>query len=135
MSDQSKITVTIKADQAAPWIVVNGDSVAETHALLNDQAFPNLALLAAQASKEFTQLWRNETAGLTAQPGSAQVQQPAPQGPPQQQAAQPAANEAPICPHGPMLFKSGVSKGSGKQWKAWMCTAPKGQSCEPQWIR
>lgn len=46
----------------------------------------------------------------------------------------PLAAEGPICKHGAMIHKSGTAK-NGKPWKAWMCTAPKGQSCDPIWDR
>lgn len=42
--------------------------------------------------------------------------------------------EAPSCQHGPKSAKSGASaKGP---WKAWMCSAPKGDptQCKPQWV-
>jgi hypothetical protein len=55
--------------------------------------------------------------------------------------AEPAAPSAftnasvPQCQHGPKTPKAGASaKGP---WKAWMCTAPKGDpsQCAPQWIQ
>jgi hypothetical protein len=40
----------------------------------------------------------------------------------------------PQCQHGPKVAKSGAS-GKGP-WKAWMCSAPKGDptQCQPQWV-
>jgi hypothetical protein len=48
---------------------------------------------------------------------------------------EPAGDTPPVCAHGmARTYKSGTSAG-GKAWKAWMCVLPKGQSCEPTWIR
>jgi hypothetical protein len=66
-------------------------------------------------------------------------QQPAPvqQAPVQQpvQDASSAAPSAPMCRHGAMEWKTGSK--NGKDWKAWMCSAPKGATdkCDPQWVR
>ena len=56
------------------------------------------------------------------------VQQPAPN-------AASAAPSAPVCRHGSMEWKTGNK--NGKDWKAWMCAAPKGavDKCDPQWVR
>lgn len=44
------------------------------------------------------------------------------------------ANDAPSCNHGPMKFKSGVSK-AGKPYKGYFCTAPYGQQqCKAQFL-
>lgn len=47
----------------------------------------------------------------------------------------PAQGDAPVCKHGPMVFKSGTS--ARGPWKAWMCSSPKGavDKCETSWIR
>lgn len=37
-----------------------------------------------------------------------------------------------VCPHGAMVLKSGTGK-TGKPWTAYMCQAPKGQTCNPIW--
>lgn len=47
-----------------------------------------------------------------------------------------SADTPPVCSHGmARVYKNGTSQASGKPWKAWMCVLPKGQSCEPVWIR
>jgi hypothetical protein len=58
----------------------------------------------------------------------APVQQPV-------QDASSAAPSAPMCRHGAMEWKTGSK--NGKDWKAWMCSAPKGATdkCDPQWVR
>lgn len=57
-----------------------------------------------------------------------QVQQPV-------QDASSAAPGGPMCRHGAMEWKTGSK--NGKDWKAWMCSAPKGAAdkCDPQWVR
>ena len=61
-------------------------------------------------------------------------QQPAPVQQPVQDASS-AAPSAPMCRHGAMEWKTGSK--NGKDWKAWMCSAPKGAAdkCDPQWVR
>lgn len=64
----------------------------------------------------------------------APVQAPAPVQQPVQDASS-AAPSAPMCRHGAMEWKTGSK--NGKDWKAWMCSAPKGAAdkCDPQWVR
>lgn len=63
-----------------------------------------------------------------------QMQQPAPVQQPVQDASS-AAPGGPMCRHGAMEWKTGSK--NGKDWKAWMCSAPKGAAdkCDPQWVR
>lgn len=67
-----------------------------------------------------------EAAVTRAFPGSQQVTSTAPQQ---------AAGDAPQCPHGERVFRSG--NGARGPWSAWMCPAPKGTpgQCQPQWIK
>jgi hypothetical protein len=66
----------------------------------------------------------------------AQVPQQPPGGPPPPP-AQPAYQPqpaAPTCAHGPMIYKSGVSKTSRKPYSAHFCPAPQDQPrCAPVW--
>ena len=64
----------------------------------------------------------------------APVQAPAPVQQPVQDASS-AAPSAPMCRHGAMEWKTGSK--NGKEWRAWMCSAPKGapDKCDPQWVR
>ena len=50
-------------------------------------------------------------------------------------AAGPHGQQGPSCQHGQRSYKEGTSANTGRAWKAWMCPAPKGQSCPPEWIR
>ena len=65
---------------------------------------------------------------------AAPVQAPAPVQQPVQDASS-AAPSTPMCRHGAMEWKTGSK--NGKDWKAWMCSAPKGAAdkCDPQWVR
>ncbi len=65
---------------------------------------------------------------------AAPVQAPAPVQQPVRDASS-AAPSAPMCRHGAMEWKTGNK--NGKDWKAWMCSAPKGSAdkCDPQWVR
>jgi hypothetical protein len=65
---------------------------------------------------------------------AAPVQAPAPVQQPVQDASS-ATPSAPMCRHGAMEWKTGSK--NGKDWKAWMCSAPKGAAdkCDPQWVR
>lgn len=48
--------------------------------------------------------------------------------------AQSTPGDAPSCAHGPMKYKEGTGK-SGKNYKAWFCPAPYGQTqCKPEFI-
>jgi hypothetical protein len=70
-------------------------------------------------------------------PASQQVVQQQAPTPVQQpvQDASSAAPSVPMCRHGAMEWKTGNK--NGKEWRAWMCSAPKGapDKCDPQWVR
>lgn len=42
--------------------------------------------------------------------------------------------ETKTCQHGAMVYREGPPKNGKKGWKAFMCTAPKGYTCDPIWI-
>ena len=49
-----------------------------------------------------------------------------------QQPQQAQQQQVPTCAHGPRKWTTGQK--NGKQWSAWFCPQPKGQSqCSPQW--
>lgn len=49
--------------------------------------------------------------------------------------ATPVSGDAPVCKHGPMAYREGVSQRG--PWRAHMCSAPKGAAdkCDPIFIR
>lgn len=61
---------------------------------------------------------------------------PAPQAKVTHPQAQSAPSDAPSCAHGPMKWKEGVGKSSGKPYKGWFCAAPFGQTqCEARFVK
>jgi hypothetical protein len=92
--------------------------------------------------------FRGQAAVKQSFPGAATVneqgqswsQQGSQQAPPQfaQQQAAPAVEGggAKQCIHGAMTFREGVGKASGKPYKAWFCSAPRGDNqCAPEFVR
>ncbi|WP_456298580.1 hypothetical protein [Kitasatospora mediocidica] len=78
---------------------------------------------------------QNPTAGYGA-PQAPQWSAPAPD---QQQYSMPpqtgGQGQAPSCPHGQRVYKSGVSA-QGKPYKMWACSAPQGPGqCKPEWVK
>lgn len=123
-----KVTVTLKGGSGfeAPWIVHHASSIAEAEQMVRDSG--PLMKLAQDAATHFTGLEPAKSAPATPRNAST--------------AAKPAYQQAPggegrQCPHGEMVFKSGVSKKDGKPWSAFMCPAPAGtpDQCEKQWLR
>ena len=50
--------------------------------------------------------------------------------------AAPAAPAGHVCRHGAMVYKTGMSQKTGREWKAWMCPSPnRADQCEPEFIR
>lgn len=81
----------------------------------------------------------NPVATVQATFPDAQVVQVTPTAAPVQQPVADPSSAAPagaVCRHGNMTWKTGTGK-NGKEWKAWMCPAPKGAAdqCDPQWVR
>ncbi|QDP44632.1 ssDNA binding protein [Mycobacterium phage NothingSpecial] len=109
-----------------PWVVVKGSDPADVLSKVNTQAFKELMDRVQQIAGVYAGSGAKPAAGG----GGGQAQQSrAPQ----------AAQEAPggekrYCEHGEMVFKSGVSKSSGKPYKLFSCTAPRDQQCKAQFL-
>ena len=116
-------------------INVYGDSAADFEASLKELA------ARAQLILDTGNLLRGAQtvvdAGLTGAPAPQQqaqavqqYQQSAAQAAPQQQSA---PGSGPVCKHGPMTFRSGISKKSGKPYTAHFCPSPQGtpDQCDP----
>ncbi|AIT13524.1 ribonucleoside reductase class II [Mycobacterium phage SweetiePie] len=111
-----------------PWVVVKGADPADVYAKISTPEFKALMDRVQQIAGVY--------AGSGAKPagnagGGAQQQQ-------QSRAPQPA-QEAPggekrYCSHGEMQFKSGVSKKTGNPYKMFVCTAPRDQQCDAQFL-
>lgn len=55
--------------------------------------------------------------------------------PPPAAPAQPSQGQAPMCAHGPRVYRES-KPGASRAWRAWMCGSPQGTAgqCDPQWI-
>jgi len=155
MADEGRVTVTVKGDGGAPWIVYRGNTNAEVLALMNDQDGANVGRLAAQISGELHSFVNLERGGVATKdarieqavtsPTPPQFAQQSQQGfaaaattpPPAfaQQAAPAAGPVAPVCQHGPMTYREGTS--ARGPWKAYFCPTPKGTpgQCPAQFQR
>ena len=47
-------------------------------------------------------------------------------------AAAPAGH---VCKHGAMVYKTGISQKTGKEWRAYMCAGPRGEQCDAEFLR
>lgn len=127
MSSEPTHKITVKVGDALRTIQADThDEFVEQLALAHDslQACYDL-LVAARAVGAVAQTPAPVQAEATAAPAAAPNAAPA---------AFTGAT-VPQCQHGPKTAKAGASaKGP---WKAWMCTAPKGDptQCAPQWIQ
>lgn len=130
-----KVTVTLKADGSAPWIVIHAATTDEAHAILGEvySGVQSLAQHAATAGAVLTNEWVAEKTRQQASNPVAAVQQ-AVQGQVVQQpqaAQQGAFPVTPRCTHGDMVRREGTSaKGP---WGAFFCPTPKGTpgQCDP----
>ena len=41
----------------------------------------------------------------------------------------------PLCSHGRMLWKEGISSKTGNKYKGWVCPSKDKPQCPPQWIK
>lgn len=132
-----KLTVTLKADGSAPWIVVHADSREEADSLLQSvySGGQNLAEHASAASAVLTLAWSEEKK-RHATPGAAvQAVANSVGGTVQQEQAAPAAGlqSPPSCKHGERVHRSG--QGAKGPWEAYFCPTEKGTigQCDPLW--
>jgi hypothetical protein len=137
MTDNTdKITVTLKADGSAPWIVLHAASAEEAHSLLGAvySGEQNLAEHAAAASAVVTLSWSEEKKRHQGN-GPVETVTNAVGGQVQAQAAAAPAGgmpNAPTCVHGEMVHRSGEK--NGRAWSGWFCPTPKNTpgQCSPQ---
>lgn len=132
VDDSREVSVTLKAGAGydAPWIVFRASSAGEVASMMRD-AFSDAQL--HEVVLRAAQLFR--------------MPQPAPQAAPQAAPPQPQQNsggwqsapqnstppgmDAPTCPHGPRIYKSGTS--ARGNWSAWFCPAGRESGCKPMW--
>ena len=137
MSTESNFSFTAKTARGN-LTTFRGDTIEEFTANLLAGADPSLPGLL-----ESIEVNLGNQPGAPAAPPAAPVTAPAPAQPAppssgwgQPQAApQQAIQDAPHCPHGVRVFKSGNK--NGRTWQAWMCPAPKGTpgQCQPEWVK
>lgn len=126
-SGEGKLVVTLKGgrDFDAPWIVIHAADAADATSQLNSELMELMGRV-QNAAKHFA--GSAPTSPNTAAP-AAQQQSRAPQG-----ATQAPNGETRTCAHGPMVFKSGISK-AGNAYKLFSCTAPRESQCKAQYLR
>lgn len=131
---EGKLVVTLKGgkDFSDPWLVFHCADIEDALEQLRHDKIKELITLTKSAGQFFA----GQGGGQSQQQARGGGQQaPRTQGRPQ------GATEAPggqtkECAHGEMVFKTGVSKSSGKPWKAFMCpSSDRSNQCDPVWIR
>jgi len=126
---EGKVTVTLKGGIGynAPWVVIHGATVADALEQINDKELATLLERAQAASKYF---------GMFGEAKPASTTPAAPSGQPTA-ATQAPGGQVKTCPHGEMVFKSGVSQGTGRAWSGYFCPTPKNTpgQCSPQFNR
>ncbi|ASJ79746.1 ribonucleoside reductase class II [Mycobacterium phage Heffalump] len=125
-TDGVSATFKFAGQYSDPWVVVKGADPADVYAKISTPEFKALMDRVAQIAGVY--------AGAAAKPagnagGGAQQQSRAPQ--PAQEAP---GGEKRYCQHGEMQFKSGVSKKTGNPYKMFVCTAPRDQQCDAQFL-
>jgi hypothetical protein len=125
LSDRDKVTLTLKADGSAPWIVVHAESAEETHKILDAVVggAQSIAAHAALAASVLSNLWQDQKGQQPVQNNRAANDYPTggatgPDGPM-------------TCAHGERVYRSGTSaKGP---WEAMFCPTEKGTpgQCAP----
>ncbi|QGJ87777.1 hypothetical protein SEA_BIANCATRI92_50 [Mycobacterium phage BiancaTri92] len=124
-TDGVSATFKFAGQYSDPWVVVKGADPADVLGKVTTPAFKELMDKVQQIAGHY--------AGSAAKPagnaGGGAQQSRAPQ------AAQEAPNgEKRFCAHGEMQFKSGVSKKTGNPYKMFVCTAPRDQQCDAQFL-
>lgn len=126
-NDEVVVTFKAGAGYDAPWIVVHAKDLRDALDQVsgdNHEVLKKLMEQVAGAGKYFSALGGakpvNSNANTSQRPNTAPPAG-ATQGP----------GPAPTCAHGEMVWRSGVSKQSGKPYKLWSCTAPRDQQCKP----
>lgn len=124
-----EVSVTLKAGAGydAPWIVFRASSAGELASMMRS-AFSNDQL--HEVVLKAAQLFRMPQPAPQATPPQPQPQQShggwqsAPQ-------AAPPGMDAPTCPHGTRIYKSGTS--ARGNWSGWFCPAGRESGCKPIW--
>lgn len=137
-SDNEQVRITLKSDGGydAPWITVDFPSIDAAHAKLSDTArqgrLAEVFGIIGQAAKAFKAVYASHVGSAPQQPAQSQQRQAQP--------GQPAGSmqapngETRSCAHGPMEYKTGVSK-AGKAYALFSCTVrDRNQQCKAQFL-
>ena len=127
VGSEGKVVLTYKGGKGyeAPWVVIHAADLDD--ALEQSKQFDKLKELFTNVSSGGK--FFGDLGGPPATGGGGAPQSRAPQ-----QAQQAPGGEQRFCPHGEMVFKSGVSK-AGKAYQLFSCTAPRDQQCPAQFLR
>lgn len=124
-TDGVSATFKFAGQYSDPWVVVKGADPADVYAKVITPEFKALMDKVQQIAGVY--------AGSGSKPagnaGGGAQQSRAPQ--PAQEAP---GGEKRYCSHGEMQFKSGVSKKTGNPYKMFVCTAPRDQQCDAQFL-
>jgi hypothetical protein len=122
------------SDRSNAGLTIRGENIDEVNAILDD-----LNVSVDEEESKLSQLLGNVQtvkAGVDLIfPATTIVNKPAQVTHPQ---AQSTPADAPSCNHGPMKYREGVSRSSGKAYKGWFCPAPQGTpggQCAPSFIK
>lgn len=122
-----EVSVTLKAGAGydAPWIVFRASSAGEVASMMRE-AFSNDQL--HEVVLKAAQLFRMPQPTPQAAPPQPQQSHGGWQSSPQ---AAPPGMDAPTCPHGTRIYKSGTS--ARGNWSGWFCPAGRESGCKPIW--
>jgi len=125
-----EVSVTLKAGAGydAPWIVFRASSAGEVAAMMRD-AFSDAQL--HEVVLRAAQLFRMPQPAPQAAPPQPQAQQNSGGWQSSPQNSAPPGMDAPTCPHGPRIYRSGTS--ARGNWSAWFCPAGRESGCKPMW--
>lgn len=135
MSDSDKVTITLKADGGAPWIVVHAATAEESHGILDGiiGGAQSIAEHAALAADVFAKVWAEQKQSNPVEAVRRNVGEPSHA----TQAREAFASAAPqgeiyTCVHGERVFRESSPPG---KWAAQFCPTEKGTpgQCEPLW--
>lgn len=134
--DDFVVTFKPHAGYDAPMLAIKDASAPGLHDKIEAARATGLFATIGGADTEFKAAY-NLGAGAGATPAvhPSTVQQQQQQQPRPQAVNSPPGQQAPSCPHGTKLFRSGTKRDGGV-WRAWMCPAPKGDptQCKPEWL-
>lgn len=134
MSDRDKVTLTLKADGSAPWIVVHAESAEETHKILDAVVggAQSIAAHAALAASVLTNLWQDQKGQQPVQNQRATTRESEYGAGATFPTGGATGPDGPMtCAHGERVYRSGTSaKGP---WEAMFCPTEKGTpgQCAP----